>query len=65
VHPSSIPSEVHGDLAYTCGFERYTATRPDGEEVTSDFRVAQIYRRESGAWNNAHRHGDHAMADPG
>jgi ketosteroid isomerase-like protein len=60
-----VAADVHGDLAYTCGFERYTATRPTGEEVTNELRVTQIYRREDGAWRIVHRHGDHAMkADP-
>src|SRR4051812_539219 len=60
-----IAAEVHGDLAYTCGFERYTATRPNGEVVQNELRVTQIYRREDGLWRIVHRHGDHAMpADP-
>jgi ketosteroid isomerase-like protein len=60
-----IAADVHGDLAYTCGFERYTATRPDGEVVHNELRVTQIYRLEDGVWRIAHRHGDHAMkADP-
>ena len=60
-----VAADVHGDLAYTCGFERYTATRPNGETVTNELRVTQIYRREDGGWRIVHRHGDHAMpADP-
>jgi ketosteroid isomerase-like protein len=60
-----VTSGVQGDLAYTCGFERYTATRPTGEVVHNELRVTQIYRRENGVWRIAHRHGDHAMpADP-
>ena len=55
-----ITAGVDGDLAYTCGFERYTATRPNGELVTNELRVTQIYRRENGAWKIVHRHGDHA-----
>jgi ketosteroid isomerase-like protein len=60
-----VTAGVEGDLAYTCGFERYTAIRPNGEVVTNELRVTQIYRRENGAWRIAHRHGDHAMStDP-
>ncbi|MDQ1603180.1 MAG: hypothetical protein QOE01_1025 [Actinomycetota bacterium] len=60
-----IAADVQGDLAYTCGFERYTATRPNGEVVTNELRVTQIYRREDGEWRIVHRHGDHAMpVDP-
>jgi ketosteroid isomerase-like protein len=58
-----VSAEVHGDLAYTCGFERFTASRSDGEEVTYELRVTQIYRRENGAWRIAHRHGDHVVPD--
>jgi ketosteroid isomerase-like protein len=60
-----VTAGVHGDLAYTCGFERYTATRPNGEVVTNELRVTQLYRREDGVWRIVHRHGDHAMpVDP-
>jgi len=59
-----IAADVHGDLAYTCGFERYTATRPNGGQVTTELRVTQIYRRESGVWKIVHRHGDHPPVDP-
>ena len=59
-----VAADVHGDLAYTCGFERYTARRRDGEPVTTELRVTQVYRRENGAWRIVHRHGDHPPADP-
>jgi ketosteroid isomerase-like protein len=60
-----VAAAVQGDFAYTCGFERYTATRPNGDVVHNELRATQIYRREGGAWKIAHRHGDHAMpADP-
>lgn len=60
-----VSADVHGDLAWTCGFERYTATRPDGEQVRNELRVTQVYRREHGEWHIVHRHGDHAMpVDP-
>ena len=59
-----VVADALGDLAYTCGFERYTATRPDGELVVNELRVTQIYRRENGTWKLVHRHGDHPPADP-
>jgi ketosteroid isomerase-like protein len=59
-----IAADAHGDLAYTCGFERYTATRPNGELCKNELRVTQIYRRENNAWRIVHRHGDHPPADP-
>jgi len=55
---------VRGDLAYTCGFERCTATKSDGGLVTTELRVTQIYRREGGVWKIVHRHGDHPPVDP-
>jgi ketosteroid isomerase-like protein len=59
-----VSAGVDGDFAYTCGFERYTATRPNGEIVRNELRVTQVYRRENGEWKIVHRHGDHAMPDP-
>ena len=59
-----VVADVHGDMAYTCGFERYTAVRPDGEVVVNELRVTQIYRREDGAWKLVHRHGDRPPPDP-
>jgi len=59
-----VAADVHGDLAYTCGFEHYTATRPDGTVVETELRVTQIYRRENGTWKIVHRHGDRPPADP-
>ena len=59
-----IAADVHGDLAYTCGFERYTATRPNGEVAHTELRVTQIYRREDDGWKIVHRHGDHPPTDP-
>jgi ketosteroid isomerase-like protein len=59
-----VAADVHGDLAYTCGFERYTATRPNGGSVATELRVTQIYRREDGMWKIVHRHGDHPPVDP-
>ena len=59
-----VTADVRGDLAYTCGFERYTATRPNGDPIVNELRVTQIYRREDGVWKIVHRHGDHPPVDP-
>jgi len=59
-----IAADVDGDMAYTCGFERYRATRPDGTAFDNELRVTQIYRREDGCWKIVHRHGDAPPADP-
>jgi ketosteroid isomerase-like protein len=63
-HYELVSADVHGDLAFTCGFERYTASRPDGDPVTTELRVTQVYRREDGVWKIVHRHGDHPPDDP-
>jgi ketosteroid isomerase-like protein len=59
-----VAADVHGDFAYTCGFERYAAVRPSGEPVSNELRVTQIYRRENDRWRIVHRHGDHPPTDP-
>ena len=59
-----VVADVHGDLAYTGGFERYTASRPGGEQLINELRVTQIYRREHGVWKLVHRHGDNPPTDP-
>lgn len=56
-----LEAEVLGDVAYTVGFE-HTSVSIDGEPNTYTLRVTQIYRRESGEWKVAHRHGS---AQPG
>lgn len=63
-HYELIAAGVDGDMAYTCGFERYSATRPNGELFENELRVTQIYRRENGAWKIVHRHGDRPPAEP-
>ena len=40
-----IAADVHGDLAYTCGFERYTATRPNGGRLSSKSRSRRFQRQ--------------------
>ncbi|WP_030759309.1 nuclear transport factor 2 family protein [Streptomyces sp. NRRL F-2664] len=49
--------DVVGDMAYTAGLE-HTTTRVDGEPRSYTLRATQVYRRESGGWRVAHRHGD-------
>jgi ketosteroid isomerase-like protein len=55
--------EVHGDMAYTLGFERFNGSiggRPPGRVLV---RVTHIYRREEGEWKIVHRHGDNPGPD--
>jgi hypothetical protein len=49
--------DVIGDLAYTAGLE-HTSASVDGRPRTYTLRATQVYRRESGEWRVAHRHGD-------
>ena len=49
--------DVVGDAAYTAALE-HTSASVDGEPRTYTLRATQAYRRESGAWKVAHRHGD-------
>jgi ketosteroid isomerase-like protein len=49
--------DVVGDMAYTSGFEHISAS-VDGAPRTYTLRATQVYRRESGEWRVAHRHGD-------
>jgi ketosteroid isomerase-like protein len=49
--------DVIGDMAYTAGLEHISAS-VDGQPRTYTLRATQVYRRESGEWRVAHRHGD-------
>lgn len=49
--------DVVGDMAYTAGLE-HTSASVDGQPRTYTLRATQVYRRESGEWRVAHRHGD-------
>lgn len=49
--------DVIGDMAYTAGLE-HTSASVDGQPRTYTLRATQVYRRESGQWKVAHRHGD-------
>jgi ketosteroid isomerase-like protein len=51
--------DVAGDMAYTAGLE-HTSVSVDGQPRTYTLRATQVYRRESGEWRVAHRHGDTA-----
>jgi len=51
--------DVAGDMAYTAGLE-HTSVSVDGQPRTYTLRATQVYRRESGQWRVAHRHGDTA-----
>ena len=51
-----LEAEVHGDTAYTVGFE-HTSASVSGVPRTYTLRATQIYRREDGEWKVAHRHG--------
>jgi ketosteroid isomerase-like protein len=49
--------QIIGDVAYELGVEHGQYTL-DGKPVTADYRVTNIYRRESGAWKIVHHHAD-------
>jgi ketosteroid isomerase-like protein len=49
--------DVVGDMAFTAGLEHISAS-VDDEPRTYTLRATQVYRRESGEWRVAHRHGD-------
>ena len=51
-----LEAEVHGDFAYTVGFE-HTSASANGVPTSYTLRTTQIYRREDGQWRVAHRHG--------
>ena len=51
-----LEAEVLGDFAYTVGFEHTSAT-VNGVPRTYTLRATQVYRREDGKWQVAHRHG--------
>jgi ketosteroid isomerase-like protein len=59
-----IAADVHGDMAYTVGYE-HTQASVNGEPRTYSLRVTQIYRREDGEWKVAHRHADTVPEQPG
>lgn len=56
---------IGGDLAYTVGQERFTASVDGGPARPLTIRVTHVYRREDGVWKIVHRHGDWAPFDEG
>jgi ketosteroid isomerase-like protein len=53
-----LPSyDVVGDMAYTEGFERPSAS-VEGRPRTYTLRATQVYRWENGQWRVTHRHAD-------
>jgi hypothetical protein len=56
-------ADVSGDLAYTVGYERVTASIDGGPLEALTVRVTHVYRREDGEWKIVHRHGDIAPVD--
>lgn len=48
---------VHGNLAFEVGVERGRAVM-DGQQITIDQRVTNIYAREAGKWLMMHHHSD-------
>jgi ketosteroid isomerase-like protein len=56
--------DVIGDMAYTAALE-HTSASVDGEPRSYTLRATQVYRRESGEWKVAHRHGDTVTQDSG
>jgi ketosteroid isomerase-like protein len=53
---------VGSDLAYTIGAEHVEVTFA-GQQVQDEHRVANIYRREAGAWKMVHHHADLSPQD--
>lgn len=51
-------AEVSDGLAYTVGFERFTASREASAMSSIVIRATQVYRREGTEWKVVHRHGD-------
>ena len=47
-----------GDLGYTVGIERTTASVAGAQPSAYALRVTTVLRREGGEWKVVHRHGD-------
>jgi ketosteroid isomerase-like protein len=52
---------VLGNVAYEVGVE-YPEFKLNGEKVSGEIRVTNIYQREGGAWKMTHHHADLAPA---
>ena len=64
-HLDLVAAGLSGDLAYTVGFERSSLSIDGGPVQENVLRVTHVFRRESGTWKIAHRHGDFPPADQG
>jgi ketosteroid isomerase-like protein len=53
-----LAAGASGDLAYTVGIERTTASVAGAPATPYALRVTTIFRREDGEWKIVHRHGD-------
>jgi len=53
-----LAAGASGDLAYTAGIERTTASVAGAPPTSYALRVTTIFRREDGEWKVVHRHGD-------
>jgi ketosteroid isomerase-like protein len=53
--------QLAGDVAYEAGIE-HGQIKLDGEQVTIEQRVTNIYRRKDGAWKMTHHHVDASPA---
>ena len=52
---------VIGDVAYEIGIE-YGEFKLDGQKISIDHRVTNIYRRENEGWKIVHHHADTSPA---
>jgi ketosteroid isomerase-like protein len=53
-----IAADVHGDTAYTVGFEHFLGSFDGRPSTVMTHRVSRVYRREDSHWRIAHGHGD-------
>jgi ketosteroid isomerase-like protein len=58
-----VSFDVSGDLAWTVGFSRFTASIDTGPFTRYTLRVTHLYRREGGEWKIVHEHSDFQPAD--
>ena len=58
-----VAHDVGGDIAWTVGIARFTASI-DGEPLTRRaLRLTHLHRREAGEWRVVHEHSDFVPAD--
>ena len=58
-----IAAGVHGDFAYTVGYEYSLVSLEGGPLTPNRHRVTHVYRRENGDWKIVHRHADGEEAE--